>query len=87
MIARLTWHAEQRRVEHGYTLEQVELAVCDPQLEYPAPRRWPDRFIRVHSDVKCVVSSTGVVITVMPADQSTGYQPWSHGAGFDEATG
>lgn len=78
MSVALTVHAEQRRVEFGYTLEQVEETVKQPELSYPAGRHWPNRHIRVRGPIKSVLTATGLVITLMPADRITNYQPWSH---------
>lgn len=75
---KMTFHAEQRRIEFGWTWEDVEDTVRHPEVSYRAPK-YPDRCIRIRGDIKSVVTDTGYIVTVEPSDAATSYQRWEHG--------
>lgn len=73
MIAvRMSWHAEQRRAEVGFTMEQVEAVVRDPDLAYPGDaRHGGGRTIHQRDGIAAVLAPDGLVITLMPSGRAT----------------
>ena len=74
----MTRHAEDRRAEHGFTLEDIELSMTEPEVAHPAGPLWPDRRVYIRGPIKTIASLDGVVITVMPSPHATSYQRWEH---------
>ena len=76
---RLTQHAERRRLEFGYTIEEVHAVASDPDIMYPGDKRQgPDRMIHQRGRIASVHGCDGTIITLMPSGAATRFSEWSH---------
>lgn len=77
----MTWHAEKRRVELGFTMEEVEAVALQPELVYPGDaRQGHDRTVLQRGVIASVHSRDGTIITLMPSGIATRYARWEHQA-------
>ena len=76
---RLTLHAERRRIEFGYTIEEVHAVASDPHIVYPGDsRHGPDRTVHQRGRLASVHGRDGTIITLMPSGAATRFEAWSH---------